>query len=133
VASDIGRLILRVALGVLVLLHGIHKLQDGVGGIAGLLNNAGLPGILAYGAYLGEVIAPILVILGFYSRTGAWVMAINMLFAVGLAHMGEVPKLTEMGGWALELQGHVPVYRHCDRVDWPGKVRDQFEVTGRGG
>lgn len=104
-ASDIGRLILRVALGVLVLLHGIHKLQDGLGGVMGMLNSAGLPSFLAYGAYVGEVIAPILVILGFYSRIGAWVMTINMLFAFGLAHMGEIAKLTPMGGWAPELPG----------------------------
>jgi putative oxidoreductase len=105
VANDVGRLILRLVLGVLVLLHGIHKLRHGVDGIGGMLAGAGLPTVLAYGAYIGEVIAPILVIIGFYSRIAAWVIAINMLFAFGLAHMGEIASLNPMGGWAPELQG----------------------------
>jgi putative oxidoreductase len=103
-ANDIGRLILRLVLGITVLLHGISKLTGGVAGIAGMLGNAGLPGFLAYGVYVGEVIAPLLVILGFYSRIGAWVIVINMLFALGLAHMGEIASLNEQGGWAIELQ-----------------------------
>jgi putative oxidoreductase len=104
VANDIGRLILRLVLGVCVLLHGIAKLLHGVSGISGMLAGAGLPGFLAYGVYVGEVIAPILVILGFYSRIGAWVIVINMLFALGLVHMGEVLSLGRSGGWAIELQ-----------------------------
>lgn len=103
-ANDIGRLILRLVLGVCVLMHGIAKLMGGVGGIAGMLGNAGLPGVLAYGVYVGEVIAPILVILGLYSRIGGWVIVINMLFAIGLVHTGELFRLNQSGGWAIELQ-----------------------------
>jgi putative oxidoreductase len=103
-ASDIGRLILRLVLGISVLLHGISKLMSGVGFISGMLAKAGLPGFLAYGVYVGEVIAPLLVILGFYSRIGAWIVVINMLFAIGLVHMGEVMSLNNQGGWAIELQ-----------------------------
>src|SRR5690606_34626863 len=87
--NDVGKLVLRLVLGFTVLLHGIGKLTGGVGGIAGMLGGAGLPGFLAYGVYLGEVVAPILVIIGFYSRVGAWVIVINMLFAIGLAHTAE--------------------------------------------
>ncbi len=103
-ANDIGRLILRLVLGITVLLHGISKLMSGVDGISGMLGNAGLPGFLAYGVYVGEVIAPILIIVGFYSRIGAWVVVINMLFAIGLVHTGEVMALNQQGGWAIELQ-----------------------------
>lgn len=103
-AHDIGRLILRLVLGICVLLHGIAKLTGGVGGIAGMLGKAGLPGFLAYGVYVGEVIAPILLILGLYSRVGAWIIVINMLFAIGLVHTGELFGLNQSGGWAIELQ-----------------------------
>lgn len=103
-ANDVGRLILRLVLGIAILLHGVAKLTGGIGGVSGMLNNAGLPGFLAYGVYIGEVIAPILVILGFYSRIGAWIIVINMLFALGLAHMGELGSLNSSGGWAIELQ-----------------------------
>ncbi|QGZ31590.1 DoxX family protein [Stutzerimonas stutzeri] len=103
--DDIGKLVLRVSVGVLILLHGIAKLQGGVGGIAGMLSSHGLPSFLAYGAYLGEVLGPVLVIIGLFSRVGAVLMVGNMLFAFALAHMDELFSIGQMGGWALELQG----------------------------
>lgn len=103
-ANDVGKLILRLALGICVLLHGIAKLTGGVSGISGMLSGAGLPGVLAYGVYVGEVIAPLLIILGLYSRIGAWIVVINMIFAIALAHMGELFSLNSSGGWAIELQ-----------------------------
>jgi putative oxidoreductase len=103
-SNDVGKLILRLVLGVCVLLHGIAKLTGGVSGIAGMLAGSGLPGFLAYGVYVGEVIAPLMVIAGFYSRIGAWIIVINMLFALGLAHMSQIMALNGQGGWAIELQ-----------------------------
>lgn len=100
-----GKLILRLTLGGLVLLHGIAKLIGGVGGLSGMVTAAGLPAVVTYGVYVGEVIAPILVLLGWYSRIGAAVIAINMLFAIGLAHRAQLFALGDSGGWALELQG----------------------------
>ena len=100
--QDLGKLVLRLSLGILVLLHGIAKLT---GGIVGMVEGAGLPGVLGYGALVGEVLGPLMLILGFHARIGAALIAINMLFAIGLAHMGELATLTEQGGWALELQG----------------------------
>lgn len=102
---DLGKLILRITLGVLILLHGIAKLKGGVGGIEGMLAAQGLPRALAYGAYLGEVLGPLLLIAGFHARIGALLIAVNMLFAIGLAHMGDLGQLNSQGGWALELQG----------------------------
>ncbi|MCQ4249566.1 DoxX family protein [Pseudomonas stutzeri] len=103
--DDIGKLVLRLSVGVLILLHGISKLLNGVDGIAGMLSGHGLPTFLAYGAYLGEVVGPVLVILGLFTRVGAVLMIGNMLFAFGLAHMQQIFSLSQTGGWALELQG----------------------------
>jgi len=102
--DDTGKLILRLTVGVLMLLHGVAKVSGGVGGIGGMLQSAGLPAALAYGAYVGEVLAPLLVIIGFYARIGALIMVVNMLFAIGLAHMKDIFLLTKTGGWAIELQ-----------------------------
>jgi putative oxidoreductase len=102
--NDLGKLILRLALGILLLLHGLAKLTSGVDGIAGMLQGAGLPGWLAYGAYIGEVLAPLLVILGLYARIGAAIIVVQMLFAIGLAHVKDIFVLTDTGGWAIELQ-----------------------------
>lgn len=104
-SDDLGKLILRLALGILLLLHGVAKLGHGVDGIGQLLAARGLPSLLAYGVYLGEVVAPVLVILGLFTRPAALVIVVNMLAAIWLAHAGQLGSLTANGGWALELQG----------------------------
>jgi len=103
--QDLGRLLLRLALGALVLLHGIAKLRGGMSGIEGMVVAQGLPGFLAYGVLVGEVLAPLMLLLGFHARIGAVLVAVNMLFAIALAHLGQLGELNGQGGWALELQG----------------------------
>jgi putative oxidoreductase len=103
--QDAARLILRLVLGVCMLLHGIAKIRHGVGGIEGMLVANGLPGVLAWGALVGEVLAPLMVIVGWHARIGGALIAINMLFALFLAHRGELFALNaQSGGWAIELQ-----------------------------
>jgi putative oxidoreductase len=103
--DDAGKLVLRLSIGLLVLLHGIFKITHGVGFIGGMLDKAGLPGFLAYGVYIGEVVAPLMMMLGAGARAGAAIVVINMLVALGLVHMGDLFAMTKQGGWALELQG----------------------------
>lgn len=104
VSEDLGKFLLRATLAILILLHGIAKLMNGVGFISGLLAKSGLPPVFAYLVYVGEVIAPLLVLFGVWARIGALIIAANMVVAVGLVHMGELTSLTKTGGWALELQ-----------------------------
>ncbi len=104
-ADDAGKLILRLTLGILILLHGLAKISGGVDGVEKMLSGAGLPSVLAFGVYVGEVLAPLLVILGLYARVGAAIIVVNMLFAILLAHRADLFLLTRTGGWALELQG----------------------------
>ena len=103
--TDTGKLVLRLALGIMILLHGIAKVMGGIDPIVGMVEKAGLPGAVGYLVYVGEVLAPILVIVGFLTRPAALVIAINMIVAVGLAHGAQLFQLGKQGGWALELQG----------------------------
>jgi putative oxidoreductase len=103
--DDIGKLVLRLTLGILMLLHGIAKMRYGVSGIEGMVVSHGLPGFLAYGVFVGEVFAPLLVILGFYARIGGLIMAFNMVVAIALAHSSQLFSIGKTGGWELELQG----------------------------
>ena len=102
-----GKLLLRLTVGGLMLFHGISKLFNPgtVGFIGSKLAEAGLPEALAYGVYIGEVVAPLMIIVGLLSRAGAALIVINMLFAILLVHAGDLFALTEHGGWRLELQG----------------------------
>ena len=56
--TDLGLLILRIAVGGLMLQHGIAKL-NGVSNIKGMLFATGLPAFSAYGVYITEIVAPI--------------------------------------------------------------------------
>ncbi len=103
--DDLGKLILRLAVGILLIFHGVAKMTNGIAGIESLVVSKGLPGFIAWGAYAGEVIAPLLLIIGVYTRLGALLIVINMLAAILLAHMGHLYQFTNTGGWRLELQG----------------------------
>jgi len=125
--EDLGKLILRLTVGVLMLLHGLAKISAGVGGIGRMLQGVGLPAELAYGVYVGEVLAPVLVILGFYARIGALVMVVNMLFAIGLVHTKDVFLLTKTGGWAIELQAFFLLTALVVALIGPGR----YSMNGR--
>lgn len=104
--TDAGaKLLLRVALGALILLHGVSKLGSGPAFIVDLVSKSGLPGELGYLVYIGEIVAPLLLIAGLWTRAAAIVVAINMVVAILLVHTGQFFSLGKSGGWALELQG----------------------------
>lgn len=103
--EDSAKLLLRLTLGLLMLLHGIDKVTGGIDPILGMVAKAGLPSAIGYGVYVGEVLAPLLLIVGAWTRAAGVVIAINMVIAVALAHMGQLATLSPTGGWALELQG----------------------------
>eukprot|EP01036_Dinobryon_divergens_P043060 gene43060-57277_t len=99
-----GILLLRWTLAILMIFHGWAKVTGGVGGIEGMLVGKGLPGFLAYGVYIGELIAPVFLLIGLWVVPAALVIAINMAVAVGLAHSTHFMDITATGGWRLELQ-----------------------------
>lgn len=100
---DLGLLLLRISLSVLLLFHGFSHLFGGLDGMKGILAAAGIPGFVAYGSLLGEVVAPLLIIVGLRTRVAAFIMAGNMLVAILTAHFGELCQLSPYGGWAVEL------------------------------
>ena len=105
IGENTGLLILRLAVGGLMLFHGIAKLLNGVEGISNMLVGKGMPGFFAYGVYAGEVIAPILLMIGFRTRIAALILVINMLVIFLIAHPGDIFALPERGAWDLELAG----------------------------
>lgn len=99
-----GVILLRWTLALLMIFHGWAKVKGGVGGIEGMLVSNGLPGVLAYGVYVGELIAPLMLLVGVWVVPAALVIAINMAFAVYLAHATQFMDISATGGWRLELQ-----------------------------
>lgn len=89
-------------LGGMMLFHGIDKALNGIGFIKGMMNVHGLPEALAYGVYVGEILAPIFVIIGWKSRIWAGVIGITMAFAIYLTKWSAMLKLGDHGAWAVE-------------------------------
>ena len=102
--TDLGKLIIRLTLGGLLLFHGINKLMHGVGFIEIQLASHNLPAFLAWAVVIGEVLAPLMIILGFHTRVGALLIVANMLVAMVLVHGHQLMTLSSNGGLRLELQ-----------------------------
>jgi len=98
---DLAKLLLRVSLGILILFHGIHKLIHGIAPIKAMVHSAGVAEFFSYGVYMGELIAPIFIILGLYARVAAGVLMFNMLTAIYLAY-GFSMTLSKHGGLSWE-------------------------------
>lgn len=99
-----GKLILRAVPAVLMLGHGLHKVVHGIAGIRSTMIEAGLPAFVAPGVYLGEVVAPLLMLVGLGSRPAGLVFAFNMVVAILTAHADQIFHLGRHGEHPLELQ-----------------------------
>ena len=102
--KDLGLLILRITVGALMLLHGLAKLK-GISFIEEVLSSKGLAAFLAYGVYITEIVAPILLIIGYRTRIAALILSFGALFAIFLVHAADVFTLNDHGGWGIELLG----------------------------
>ncbi|MCZ2104276.1 MAG: DoxX family protein [Comamonadaceae bacterium] len=99
-----GHILLRTVLALLLLFHGWAKITGGVGWLVGMLDKMGFPGWFAYAVYLGEVLAPLLLLAGVFVVPAALLVMANMIVAYLLMHQGQVLEINQSGGWALELQ-----------------------------
>ena len=101
--EDIGKLILRVSISVLMLFHGYAKISHGVDKIASNLVKSGFPEFLAYGVYIGEVLLPILIIIGLFTRLAALGMGMTMIFAIYLVFSEKIFMLSNHGSPIIEM------------------------------
>jgi putative oxidoreductase len=103
-SEDIGKLLLRISIGFVLILHGYFKILHNIEWLKTLVADHGLPGFVAYGVYVGEFIAPLMVLMGYRIRIAAPLIVMNMIMAVYLAHRNQIFSIKEAGGgWAIEL------------------------------
>lgn len=100
--TDLGLLLLRITVAGLMLFHGVAKLSH-LDGIKGMLSANGLPEFMAYGAYITELIAPILMIIGLRTRLASITFFLGMITALFLAHSENMFALSKTGGLEIEL------------------------------
>lgn len=95
--SENGALLTRLALGSVLLAHGLLKvLVFTVPGTVGFFESLGLPPIAAYLTIIGEVAGGTALILGVYSRLTA-LLCIPLLVGATWAHIGN--------GWLFSAEG----------------------------
>jgi putative oxidoreductase len=119
--NDLGKLLLRLTTGGLLLCYGVYKLQNGIGVVKQMVTSHGLPELVTNGVYLGEVVAPFLVIVGLFTRLSASVMAINMLAAIYLAGTANLLKTGAYGAYALEIEAFFLLNAIAIALLGPGK------------
>ena len=95
--EDIGKLILRIGASFLLLFDGIHKAIYGLGGVFYLLEKSGLPYIMGYGAYVTEIISPILIIFGYKTRINATIVLFGFCMIIFLAYKDVLFALSDVG------------------------------------
>lgn len=103
-SAQIGKLILRLCVGFLMIPHGIHKLINGVGDVKSLISQIGFPEFVAYGIFIGEIIAPIMIIIGFRARLGALFVVCTMLVAIATTSGFNLFGINKVGGFNAEIQ-----------------------------
>lgn len=106
-SQDLALLVLRLFVGGLMLLHGIHKISKGFDAgltqIELMLTEQGLPEALAIGVYVGELLAPVLLILGVLVRPAALLIAFTMLMSIWLAYGANMFEMNDYGGSVIEV------------------------------
>lgn len=95
--TDLGLLVLRISVGGLMLFHGVAKILHGISFLQETM------GAVAYAVYIGEVLAPLAILIGWRTRIASVIFAINCIVAIAVAHSQELFSISEHGGYALEL------------------------------
>ena len=101
--NDVGLFILRLSIGGLMLFHGMSKIIYGTEQVENILLRTGMPVFFTFGVFLGEVLAPLMLILGYKVRLAGFLIAVDMLVATLLVHASDFTQMNELGGWMLEL------------------------------
>jgi len=99
--QHIGLLLLRISIAFTMLIYGISKLIFGIDFISGLIAQYGLPPFLGYGVFVGEIIAPLLIIIGYRTKLAGLIFAINCFVAIIMVQLPNLLKINEFGGWEI--------------------------------
>ena len=120
--QPLGLLVLRLALGTIMIAHGWQKIADRMHMISGFLHSLGIPPWMAYLVVAAEFGGGILLVVGFLTRLAALAIFVNMLVAIFKVHLPnglfspkgfEFPMACAAIAFALILTGAGPI-----AIDW---------------
>ena len=85
--QPLALLVLRLALGTIMIAHGWQKIADHMQMITAMMGRLGLPAFMAYLAVAAEFGGGILVLVGFLTRLAALAILVDMLVAILKVHL----------------------------------------------
>lgn len=101
--KNVAILLFRVSIPFTMLIYGIDKITNGTGFIGSLLDAYNLPSFFVYGVFIGEIVAQLMLVLGYRSRLAGLLLAFNCLLAILMAQIQHIFTLNQYGGWTLDL------------------------------
>jgi putative oxidoreductase len=84
--QPLALLIMRIALGVIMVAHGYHKVFGGLQQFSHMVGSMGLPAWLGYVAAFIELVGGLLILAGFFTRPAAFALCIDLAVAIWKVH-----------------------------------------------
>lgn len=85
--QPLALLVMRLSLGIIMSVHGYHKVFGGLQHFAHMIGGMGLPSWLGYVSAFTELIGGLLIIVGFFTRPAAFAICINLAVAIWKVHL----------------------------------------------
>ena len=85
--QPLALLVMRLALGTIMVVHGYHKVFGGLHHHAQMVAGLGLPAWLGYVSSFAEFLGGILVLAGMFTRAAAFALCINLAVAIWKVHL----------------------------------------------
>jgi putative oxidoreductase len=127
---DVGILLVRIAAGGLLFLHGWHKILAGTENQMGMLAGSGLPPQLMYFVYISEVLAPVLIVLGMFVRLSALSVIMTLLTVLYVLPVDLFGLNERTGASNIEIQLFYLLTAIALFFTGPGRLRLRANPTG---
>jgi putative oxidoreductase len=84
--QPLALVVVRLAVGLIMVVHGYHKVFGGLHHHAQMVASLGLPSWLGYVSAFAEFLGGLLILAGFFTRGAAFVVCINLVVAIWKVH-----------------------------------------------
>lgn len=85
--QPLALLLMRLALGAIMVAHGYHKVFGGLQHHAHMVASMGIPAWLGYVSAFTEFLGGLLILAGFFTRAAAVAVCINLIVAIWKVHL----------------------------------------------
>ena len=85
--QPLALLLMRLTLGVIMVVHGYHKVFGGLHHHAQLVAGLGLPAWLGYVSSFTELLGGLLILVGLFTRPAAFAVCVDLVVAIWKVHL----------------------------------------------